>query len=215
MDLHTTNGTRHAYHLTYAPPLNPATDPAIIDLLRKDWLPSVTRTIKTKYDWDYYYYGNVEGRGPAGIAGRARVEVVRFTAALQQQLHRPSQPHRDPQRGVLVRHLRGPHHGDEPVRRGDPGVRARARGEDPDAHGSRRQRKLSRKPARPARRARARARAGRDSDGRSRPGEEPQRRAPDGSARGREEAGADARVRDLQGDRTPSGCRRSTTCRRP
>ena len=66
MDLHTTNGTRHAYHLTYAPPLNPATDPAIIDLLRKDWLPSVTRTIKTKYDWDYYYYGNVEGRGPAG-----------------------------------------------------------------------------------------------------------------------------------------------------
>ena len=66
MDLHTTNGTRHAYHLTYAPPLNPATDPAIVDLLRKDWLPSVTRTIKTKYDWDYYYYGNVEGRGPAG-----------------------------------------------------------------------------------------------------------------------------------------------------
>jgi hypothetical protein len=66
MDLHTTNGTRHAYHLTYAPPLNPATDPAIIDLLRKDWLPSVTRTIKTKYDWDSYYYGNVEGRGPAG-----------------------------------------------------------------------------------------------------------------------------------------------------
>ena len=66
LDLHTTNGTRHAYRLTYAPPLNPATDPAIIDLLRKDWLPSVTRTIKTKYDWDYYYYGNVEGRGPAG-----------------------------------------------------------------------------------------------------------------------------------------------------
>jgi hypothetical protein len=66
LDLHTTNGTRHAYHLTYAPPLNPATDPAIIDLLRKDWLPSVTRTIKAKYDWDYYYYGNVEGRGAAG-----------------------------------------------------------------------------------------------------------------------------------------------------
>jgi len=66
MDLHTTNGTRHAYRLTYAPPLNPATDPAIVDLLRKDWLPSVTKAIKTKYDWDYYYYGNVEGRAPAG-----------------------------------------------------------------------------------------------------------------------------------------------------
>ena len=37
--------------------------PAIIDLLRNDWLPSVTKTIKTKYGWDYYYYGNLEGRG--------------------------------------------------------------------------------------------------------------------------------------------------------
>jgi hypothetical protein len=62
MDLHTTNGSRHGYYLTYAPPLNPATDPSIIDLLRKDWLPSVTRTIKSKYNWDYYYYGNLEGR---------------------------------------------------------------------------------------------------------------------------------------------------------
>ena len=31
MDLHTTNGTRHAYYLTYSPPLNPATDPTIIE----------------------------------------------------------------------------------------------------------------------------------------------------------------------------------------
>jgi hypothetical protein len=71
MDLHTTNGTRHAYHLTYAPPLNPATDPAIIELLRKDWLPWVTKTVKTKHGWDYYYYGNAGGggRGRGGAAG--------------------------------------------------------------------------------------------------------------------------------------------------
>jgi len=62
LDLHTTNGSRHGYYLTYAPPLNPATDPSIVDLLRKDWLPSVTRAIKSKYNWDYYYYGNIEGR---------------------------------------------------------------------------------------------------------------------------------------------------------
>lgn len=62
MDLHTTNGTRHAYHLTYAPPLNPATDPAILDLLRNEWLPAVTRTVKSKYGWDYYYYGNLTGQ---------------------------------------------------------------------------------------------------------------------------------------------------------
>jgi hypothetical protein len=62
IDLHTTNGSRHGYYLTYAPTLNPATDPSIIDLLRKDFLPSVTKAIKTKYNWDYYYYGNIEGR---------------------------------------------------------------------------------------------------------------------------------------------------------
>ena len=60
MDLHTTNGTRHAYYLTYSPPLNPATDPQITGLLRKTWFPSITQTIRTKYGWDYYYYGNVE-----------------------------------------------------------------------------------------------------------------------------------------------------------
>ena len=65
MDLHTTNGSRHGYYLTYAPPLNPSTDPAIIDLLRKDWLPAVTRAVKSKYDWDYYYYGDF-GQGDKG-----------------------------------------------------------------------------------------------------------------------------------------------------
>ena len=66
MDLHTTNGTRHAYFLTYAPPLNQSTDPAIIDLLRTEWLPWVTKTVRDKYNWDYYYYGNVGGGGRRG-----------------------------------------------------------------------------------------------------------------------------------------------------
>ncbi len=69
MDLHTTNGTRHAYYLTYAPPLNQATDVGIIDLLRKDWLPWVTKTVRDKYNWDFYYYGNIEGGGRGAAAG--------------------------------------------------------------------------------------------------------------------------------------------------
>ena len=36
IDLHTTNGTQHAYHLTYAPPLHPNTHPAIDALLRDE-----------------------------------------------------------------------------------------------------------------------------------------------------------------------------------
>jgi hypothetical protein len=62
MDLHTTNGTRHAYMLTYSPPLHPGTEPALVGLLRNEWLPWVTRTIHDKYRWDYYYYGNVSNR---------------------------------------------------------------------------------------------------------------------------------------------------------
>ena len=61
IDLHTTNGSHHAYLLTYAPPLHPATDPSVIRLLRLEWLPRVTATIRAKHGWDSYYYGNVQG----------------------------------------------------------------------------------------------------------------------------------------------------------
>jgi hypothetical protein len=63
MDLHTTNGPRHAYHLTYAPPLHPNTDAGLIELLRGDWLPEVRRAIEEKYGWHYYYYGFLPWRG--------------------------------------------------------------------------------------------------------------------------------------------------------
>ena len=64
VDLHTTNGTRHAYRLTYSPPLHPNTPESIDSFLRDEWLPTVTDRIKSKYDWDYYYYGNASPRRP-------------------------------------------------------------------------------------------------------------------------------------------------------
>ena len=64
VDLHTTNGTRHAYHLTYSPPLHPNTPVAIDHFLRDEWLPEVTDRIKDKHGWDYYYYGNYSPRRP-------------------------------------------------------------------------------------------------------------------------------------------------------
>ena len=74
LDLHTTNGTRHAYHLTYSPPLHPGTDAAIVDLLRKEWFPAVTKAVRAKYSWEYSYYGNLGGgrRGAAPATGTAR-----------------------------------------------------------------------------------------------------------------------------------------------
>lgn len=59
VDLHTTNGTRHAYHLTYAPPLHPATPRSIDALLRDDLLPTVTRNWEERFGWHMWHYGNV------------------------------------------------------------------------------------------------------------------------------------------------------------
>lgn len=59
LDLHTTNGTYHAYHLTYAPPLNPNTDAGILGILRDEWLPAVTAAARREHGYDFYYYGNV------------------------------------------------------------------------------------------------------------------------------------------------------------
>jgi len=64
VDLHTTNGTYHAYHLTYAPPLHPGTDPAIDEYLRGTWLPEVTRALAPR--WLTYYYGNLPEAGVDG-----------------------------------------------------------------------------------------------------------------------------------------------------
>lgn len=61
VDLHTTNGTHHAYHLTYAPPLHPNTHPRIIELLRGDLLPRATQRLRERYDWELYYYGDAYG----------------------------------------------------------------------------------------------------------------------------------------------------------
>ncbi len=68
IDLHTTNGTQHAYHLTYAPPLHPNTYPAIDALLRDEWLPAVTDAVRATDGWDFYHYGNLprgEGAAPS------------------------------------------------------------------------------------------------------------------------------------------------------
>jgi hypothetical protein len=58
VDLHTTNGTRHAYHVTYSPPLHPGVHPALIDLLRGEMLPAITGTIRDEHGIEFYYYGN-------------------------------------------------------------------------------------------------------------------------------------------------------------
>jgi hypothetical protein len=58
VDLHTTNGSYHGYHLTYAPALNPNTDARLIAFTRERLLPSVTTAMAAKHRFRTYYYGN-------------------------------------------------------------------------------------------------------------------------------------------------------------
>ncbi len=61
VDLHTTNGSYHGYHLTYSHPLNPNTDRAILDFQRNVMMPSLTASMQRKHYFRTYYYGNFTG----------------------------------------------------------------------------------------------------------------------------------------------------------
>lgn len=63
MDLHTTDGTRHGYELTYSPGLNPNTDPIVMKYTRDELLPEVRKTVRKKYGIELFDYGNAEKRG--------------------------------------------------------------------------------------------------------------------------------------------------------
>ena len=58
VDLHTTNGSYHGYHLTYSPPLNPNANPDLIAYERQEMLPSITRNLRQRHEVRAYYYGN-------------------------------------------------------------------------------------------------------------------------------------------------------------
>ena len=58
VDLHTTNGSYHGYHLTYSQPLNPNTSAAILSYHRDKMLPAITKAMLKNHRLRTYYYGN-------------------------------------------------------------------------------------------------------------------------------------------------------------
>jgi len=64
VDLHTTNGSYHGYHLTYSIPLNPVTDPRIINYHREKLMPAIEKAMLAQHKFRTYYYGNFEGEVP-------------------------------------------------------------------------------------------------------------------------------------------------------
>ncbi|MFI5387789.1 MAG: M14 family metallopeptidase [Fimbriimonadales bacterium] len=63
VDLHTTDGTRHGYELTYSPGLNPNTDATVMKYTRDELLPQVRAQLRKQNGIELFDYGNVEGRG--------------------------------------------------------------------------------------------------------------------------------------------------------
>lgn len=58
VDLHTTNGSYHGYHLTYSQPLNPNTNAGILNYHREKMLPAITKAMLKNHKFRSYYYGN-------------------------------------------------------------------------------------------------------------------------------------------------------------
>jgi len=62
MDLHTTNGTRHAYVLTYSPGLSPNCDEAIRQFTQDELLPKMRAEAKRQRGWEFFDYGDASQR---------------------------------------------------------------------------------------------------------------------------------------------------------
>ncbi len=60
MDLHTTDGTRHGYLLTYAPPLDPIGPIGPTSYVRDQMLPTLRKTLQERYHEPIFDYGNVD-----------------------------------------------------------------------------------------------------------------------------------------------------------
>jgi hypothetical protein len=58
VDLHTTNGSYHANHLTYSPILNPNADERLIEFTRTKMLAPIREAMLKVGKWRTYYYGN-------------------------------------------------------------------------------------------------------------------------------------------------------------
>ncbi|MEW6127838.1 MAG: M14 family metallopeptidase [Acidobacteriota bacterium] len=85
VDLHTTNGSYHGYHLTYSIPLNPASDARLIAFHREKMMPVIGRALLAQHKFRAYYYGNFGTRdaktGEVSSFGRNQEGKERIWAA--------------------------------------------------------------------------------------------------------------------------------------
>ncbi len=82
IDLHTTDGSADSgFYLTYETSLNPNDSKATVGLLRNVLLPQVTKAVKAKHGWDYFYYGGMmRGGSERAWASDAELAKPRYTS---------------------------------------------------------------------------------------------------------------------------------------
>jgi len=73
VDLHTTNGSYHGYHLTYSPTLNPNADARLLAFERDSLLPAVRKALFDLHNFRTYFYGNFAPED-GGARGSPRVD---------------------------------------------------------------------------------------------------------------------------------------------
>jgi hypothetical protein len=71
-DLHTTNGSYHGYHLTFAPTLTPNADVRLASFTRETLLPGVRKALLDDHGYRSYFYGNF---APEAGGGRESARV--------------------------------------------------------------------------------------------------------------------------------------------
>lgn len=79
IDLHTTDGSPHGFYLTYQTSVSPNTSPGLIDLARNQLFPFVTRQVKAKHGWDFFYYGNLSRQGERAWYNDEELYKPRYT----------------------------------------------------------------------------------------------------------------------------------------
>ena len=72
VDLHTTNGSYHGYHLTYSPILNPNADPRLVEFTKSRMLTPIRQAMLKAHNWRIYDYGNF---APEDGGGRENARI--------------------------------------------------------------------------------------------------------------------------------------------
>ncbi|MFO0826752.1 MAG: M14 family metallopeptidase [Phycisphaerales bacterium] len=76
VDLHTTNGSYHGYHLTYSIPVNRSLDATLLSYERDTLMPALAKAMLDGHAFRTYYYGNFDAPTPRPGATNQRSWVA-------------------------------------------------------------------------------------------------------------------------------------------